>query len=332
MNKRKILVRVLSILVKDPGLTASLLGNVFKLFLLSLKSLSQGKRIIVVALTEHLGDVVATEPIVSFLKEKNPESILCWVIDRRYAAITRSNPAVDSTITVTSFSEWVLLKYFLSAKNSFDLHIDGKWCSKHGLVNKKQESFGITLDNYLQKGNLLYGFSRAGGIEMPAESPPTLHLKNDAVSLKDKYVVFHTSANNIVKEWNSGAWQSTAKFIIENYPRYHIIETGFKKNLDTPLERIVDMTGEKELDVLASLIRNADIFIGLDSGPAHMANALNKEAIVLMGTLDNFEEYMPFSGKFQREEKQVIVRHRGPLREMPFESVLDLLSKKFDSR
>ena len=58
------------------------------------------------------------------------------------------------------------------------------------------------------------------------------------------------------------------------------------------------MCGKLSLIETAEVINRAQIFIGIDSGPAHMANAMKVKSIILLGKYREITNYMPFSGNF----------------------------------
>jgi ADP-heptose:LPS heptosyltransferase len=73
----------------------------------------------------------------------------------------------------------------------------------------------------------------------------------------------------------------------------------------------------------AEVIRRASLFIGVDSGPAHMANAMGTPGVVLLGRYEAFDQYMPYTGRFAREEAARVIQWPEPAREIPVDHVFD---------
>ena len=73
----------------------------------------------------------------------------------------------------------------------------------------------------------------------------------------------------------------------------------------------------------AEVIRRARFFIGVDSGPAHLANAVQTPGIVLLGRLGKFRQYMPFTGFYAGSSPHVkIVRNLlGAVRDLTLTEV-----------
>ena len=90
------------------------------------------------------------------------------------------------------------------------------------------------------------------------------------------------------------------------------------------------MTGKKDLNEMAGIIKNCFLFIGIDSGFAHIANAYEKNAVILIGEFAGFKNYMPYSGKFQNEKENTIIYHSDPLKSLSCTAVLSLLEKKLN--
>ena len=69
--------------------------------------------VIVISLTEHIGDIIASEPISRYFKN-NFNNKIVWVVNKRYSDFVRHNPTIDHLICVDSMSEWTYLKRFLN--------------------------------------------------------------------------------------------------------------------------------------------------------------------------------------------------------------------------
>jgi heptosyltransferase III len=333
LNKIRVLWKTIWILLTDRELAASFFRNTFSLLTLRLKFFFIRQKFIVIARTAHLGDIVATEPVARYMKGKFPKSFLLWVVGTQYAELITTNPNIDKAITVSCFTEWILLKHFLRKKNVYDLHITNQVCERHHFINIKSNPYDITFDNYLEKGNLLYAFSRSEGIEIPDNIAPCLYLntENIAHNIPTNYIVMHTSSNHPDKMWSNECWNEMSKFILEQFSDYSIAEIGFEKKINIQDKRNIDLTGKKTLSSISKLINGCRLFVGIDSGLAHFANALDKDSLILIGTFRHFKNYMPYSGKFQREKDDIIFYYPGSLKNMPCQEMLDLVTKKLNS-
>ncbi|MGH7506611.1 MAG: glycosyltransferase family 9 protein, partial [Longimicrobiales bacterium] len=72
----------------------------------------------------------------------------------------------------------------------------------------------------------------------------------------------------------------------------------------------------------AEVIRRAALFIGVESGPGHLANAVGTPGVVLTGHFSGYERYMPYSGAYADGTSADLIQWDGPAREIPVERVL----------
>lgn len=314
------------VLVTDPALLFSLLRNVF--FFLA------NKKTVVIVLTEHIGDIVAAEPVGRYLKEKNSSARITWVINRKYKELLLNSPSISRVSTVTSLTEWILLKKLFRRINLYDLHVSGKVCEKHGWTLLNPNSKNISVDNYFQKGNLLYCFSRTAGLEVNDKTAPKFYLQTPGSAAQaSKTVVLHTSSNIPEKNWPSSCWNELVKDLIDIYKPAKIIEVGFTSQISIQHPLLERYCGKRSLVSIGTLIKDCSLFIGVESGFAHVANALEKQSIILAGKLPQFENYMPYSGKFMNEAESIILFFDKTLAEVNYNEArhrfIALLKNKF---
>ena len=73
---------------------------------------------------------------------------------------------------------------------------------------------------------------------------------------------------------------------------------------------------------LQALAKQHEFFIGVDSGPAHMANAWRRPALLLFGHFAGRDTWCPYEGLYAEREADVILRHPGPLAQLGAETVI----------
>ncbi len=73
----------------------------------------------------------------------------------------------------------------------------------------------------------------------------------------------------------------------------------------------------------AEVLRRATLFIGIDSGPSHLANAVKTPGIILMGRLLHWDSYMPYTGFYADPGNCRPLRHAGPVSDLPLEVCLN---------
>jgi hypothetical protein len=127
--------------VTDLAFALSFTRNVFLLLFLWLRNRFSKEDIVLISLTEHIGDLVATEPVSRYLRQQHAAARIYWAVDKQYSSLIECNPNIDRAITVSCFAEWKFLRHFASVRNRYDLHINHKVCAKYGLLITKANPY-----------------------------------------------------------------------------------------------------------------------------------------------------------------------------------------------
>ena len=328
-------------------LKAKLLGYQAGLHFKSVKSkLKQGQKLVAVIRTEHFGDIVAAEPISRYVRALHPDAYIVWFVKPAFHELVDFNPAIDEVhqeFCVTQRE--VLLK-----TGVFDKVIELQFknnnnCPKCQIFveNPVAERRNINIHNYLDYGNLLDVFAQSGDLipektAFPADDQPRLYLQNthsekaDSLGLTKKFIVIHCQSNYAPKDWPAQHWEKLVEWLADQY-NYKIVEIGLKSNLDVKTGAYRNLCGQLSILETAEVIRRADFFIGLDSGPSHLGNATGTFGIILMGSLNNFPHYNPYSGSYGRQENALFIRQEGlPCSALSFEFVREKVASALNNR
>ncbi len=283
-----------------------------------------------ILLAEHFGDIVACEPIASELKRLYPQSKIYWIVKKAYRDLVAYNPAID--VVVEEYS--VLQSILLTWKHPFDQFHN---CQMPGLRyypylgkmldNPRARSMNITLDTYYFQENLLTAFTKIGGLHA-INKTPKLFIPDAAVRaveqlrLPPKFVVVHCHSNWSNRDWQTEGWLQLIDDLVTTF-KVCVVEIGLKSTLPlTNDDRFVNLCGKLSLLETAEVIRRASYFIGIDSGPAHLGNAVGTFGFILLGKLNQFNRYMPYSGDYQSGRKaRFIVKDEAPSTELTYEEV-----------
>jgi heptosyltransferase-3 len=260
------------------------------------------ERSIGIVLTEHLGDIVACEPIGRYLRERHPDALICWVVNERYVDVVRAMPAVDRVVSIGCLVEaqQLLLGVF---DETYCLHFDGRCCEHcQASLRSPQADTRINLENYFDFGSLLPVMCRIGGL--PALNiAPTFQVASAARSeiatmgLAERYCVFHTLSNESCKDWTTGNWAALANRLVTEQG-LSVVEVGTASAFAGPQPGLLRLSGKLSIMQTAAVIEGAQLFVGIDSGPAHIANALEVPGVVLMGRYRKFTQHVPYTGGY----------------------------------
>ena len=139
--------------------------------------------------------------------------------------------------------------------------------------------------------------------------------------------MIHTQSNYAPKDWPTAKWQQLVQWLLEKYP-YQVVEIGLRSDLHIQHPRYRNLCGQLTILETAEVIRRARYFIGLDSGPSHLANAAGTFGFILMGSLNEFPVYNPYSGRYGRQEQCVLIREQGvPCAQLSLERVQQPIEK-----
>ena len=311
-----------------PHLLGALAGFARLAVTLAWHRLAPGRRrTISVGLVEHLGDIVAAEPVARAIRRDHPGASLRWFVRAPYAAVPARFPAIDHVVTVGCLTEWMLLCASGLAGETIDLHINGRYCPKCSVpIGKGGVAAQIGLDNYLRLGNLLWAQCLSAGLA-PIEDGPVLDPGSDAdrradwLCLPERFVVIHCAANEEARDWVVAKWRSLVDHITLRLG-LDVVEVG------TVARVIVGNAGRErtlcgDLSILetAAVIRRSTLFVGIDSGPAHIANAVGTRGVILLGAYRTFERYTPYSGAYGDGRLAELVRAEGPAATLTVETV-----------
>jgi hypothetical protein len=287
---------------------------------------------IIVGLLEHMGDIVACEPVSRFLKEKHPNGHLIWAVSPPYRELIDANPHIDETLVLECLTDWIKLTRHAEYDQVVDLHVNYRICPDCRIpLVKTGGNPCVTAFDWFDFGTLLEAFS-IGACLPPLSAAPQIYVQEehrkavDQLRLPDDFCVVHTISNDPTKDWDRQSWEALSESI-HNDLKIPIVEVGAGRHVDPPLrdQGYISLINRLPILQTAEVIRRARFFIGIDSGPAHLANAVKTPGVILLGQLGYFRKYMPFNGFFASDTPHVrLVRNlTGPVREIAVAEVAE---------
>jgi ADP-heptose:LPS heptosyltransferase len=118
-----------------------------------------------------------------------------------------------------------------------------------------------------------------------------LHLSEWGINRTDKVIVIHPGSGASIKLWTNESFAAIADSLAERYGVKVILAGGEGERV--MLRNILRLTKTNPLSwevgglgKLAALFERADLVLGLDSGPLHLAVATNTPTIQLFGPTD----------------------------------------------
>ena len=297
-----------------------------------------GRRVVAIALVEHLGDVVAAEPIARELRRRQPDAWIVWLVRRPYRELVAAFEAVDEVLVVRCLTQWILLAEDPPFDEVVDLHVHGRSCDVCSWELARREQRGVHLRNYYDHGPLLEVFCRAAGLQPPADPgprllpPPAAADAVDELALPDAFVAVHAASLQVERDWRPKRWDELARRIADELG-LPVVEVGLRRVLDGRSRGYRDLCGRLSPLGTAEVLRRARLFVGVDSGPAHLASAVGVPGVVLLGRYRSYARYTPFAGGYGDGSLATLVRAAdGPAADVAVEEAFAAVAARLLGR
>ncbi|MGA2878081.1 MAG: glycosyltransferase family 9 protein [Bryobacteraceae bacterium] len=267
-----------------------------------LDRLPSGARVAIIRL-RSLGDCVLTTPSLSLLKRARPDLQIAVVVEDRFRAIFAGNPDVDQILapnasSISRFRPHLALNMHGGA-TSVRLMLAAASGLRAGFghfrfqpmynvrIPRAQEI--LSVDRKVHTAEHLASAMFFLGV--PPTEIPRARLFAAPHSRTRPYAVLHPFASEAGKTWQPENFLAVA----EHLERRLGIEPLFVAGSGEDLAGFSEYTCFQgaPLEEVKSLLAGAAIFIGNDSGPAHIAAAFGRPVVVLWGSsdLDNWRPW-----------------------------------------
>ena len=296
-----------------------------------------GKETLMIGLIEHMGDIVAAEPLSRYARNAHPNATIGWATRKPYQEVVENFNAVDRPTIVSCMTEWLLLWSMQTTDVIWDLHISERPCLKCGISFRKVGNPGkITYKTYYDHGNLL-AVNCLNADLPPISDAPQITPDSAAVQavnsldLPKQIIVIHCKSNEDSRDWNVDKWKVLIAWIT-SHTEFVVCEIGSKACVvQNSACGTLDLCGSLSIMETAEVIRRAALFIGIDSGPAHLANATGTPGIILLGRYQGFQAYTPYSGGYGDGSLADLIRGDGPAANIPVEPVIAQVANRLRS-
>ena len=222
---------------------------------------------IVVGLIEHIGDIIACEPVARYLKRTYPSSLISWVVLEQYRELIDANPFIDETIIVECLTEWMRLVKHGKCDLVVDLHVNYRVCPHCRIpLYKTAGNRDVNVYEWFDYGSILQAFSLGAGLPR-LDDHPSLYIgenersKVDSFDLGKNYCVIHTRSNEAVKDWPIDQWRRLVDWLIKDRGT-KVVEVGKKVSKEQRLASLEfkEKYGEMFVDLMdeTSILETAE--------------------------------------------------------------------------
>lgn len=260
-----------------------------------LQSLARGARVAIIRL-RSMGDCVLTTPALEILKRARPDLEVGVIVEPRFRAIFEDHPAVtrilDPGLAAIARYRPELAVNFHGGARSMALAAASRAPFKAGFAHHRasglynvripraQEILGeerkVHTAEHLASAIFYLG--------APRSEIPRAWLTAEPARAARPYAVLHPAASAPEKTWPAEGFLRVARHLETAGGLEPVFVAGPGDDLSPFAGRRV-LAGAP-LAELKSLLAGASLFIGNDSGPAHMAAAFGVPVVVLYGPSD----------------------------------------------
>lgn len=310
------------------------------------------RKILVVRL-RSIGDTVLSTPCLIALRKFLPDARIDILLEDWVAPVLDGFDAVDNVLTVSKDAkDRIKLAQKLRRKKydvAFNLHggttatfLVRASGAKHR-VGYKNYQYSFFYNHLLSSATDFWKKEQThsaeqqlallGFVGIPvAEKPKTklavtqaavTSIKSKIPDLKSKIALIHPVAAFATKQWATKNFARIAEFLSEK--GFQIIAVATKKesrvleNLERSSKIPILTFDDLTLPEITALASDTDIFVGNDSGIAHMATAVNAPSVVIFGS-SNRNHWRPWTA----------TRHEVVYHELPCQPCAGYVCEEFD--
>ena len=269
-------------------------------------------RVLIVKLSS-LGDLFHALPVTHCLKDQMNATI-DWVTQPIYADLVHCFDDVENVITFPRKQFFTHAKAFVQTlrKYQYDYVLDLQGLLKSAIVTRMARSTWRIGPTYSREGSAFFYSARAGtrsatrrhAVDEALDVIRYLNLNPEPISFPVSFPILELPSTSnqriavapcsrwITKNWAPEQFVETLQALQNKHPvefyliggpddhaTCHYIETEIK----TDIHNYCDRTNLVEM---CSLIQAMDMVLSVDSGPMHVAAALNKPLLAIFGSTD----------------------------------------------
>lgn len=273
-----------------------------------------------------MGDIIHAMVALQFIKQHYPHIVIDWIVEESFKGVLQNHPHINEIYTLNLksikknrrkiFEEIKKVRHY--AKQEYDLVIDAQGLIKSAIVSKllgkKVAGFskhstreGFASFFYNTKVEIAYDKNVIERNAKVLSAPLSFEITSEQLHKKEPFLYFEPSqkVDDLIEKESK-----TVLFVIgASWPSKMYSKEKFVKIINTIKENCYVIWGSEEekkialyiasqscakvapklsLDELKALISKADLLIGNDTGPTHMAWALNRPSITLFGNTPGY--------------------------------------------
>jgi heptosyltransferase-3 len=271
-----------------------------------LERLPEGARAAIIRM-RSLGDCVLTTPAINLLKRYRPDLSVGVSVEDRYRTIFEGNPAVNEILAPTwqAVRRWkpaLCLNLNGGARSQWITALSGaRW--RAGFANHDTTiAYNITIpraQRVLGINRTVHTAERIASaffaLGVPVEEVPRAQLFTAEPPVKARYAVLHPFSTTPEKQWPAEHFCEVARYLV----LWRITPLFLVAEDEDPQPFAAHEVVRGKLNAVKALLSKASLFIGVDSGPVHIAAAFSVPSVVLFGSKSNPAVWSPWRTDYE---------------------------------
>ena len=263
-------------------------------------------RILVVRLGA-MGDIIHALPAVASLKNSFPGCDLTWAVEPQWECLLEGNPFVDRVISIEPGNPklWASGRRELRAGH-FDFAVDFQGLIKSAVaasLARPDRLFGLHRSEVREKAAALFYSNEVRthaahvvdrNLELAAAAGATTILKSfhipegaaESALPEGHFVLASPLAGWRAKQWPLDFYADLGRRLFAEMGIPLVVNAPLGSSLDVPSARPQTWLHTSSVAGLIHATRRAAAVLGVDSGPLHLAAALNKPGVAIFGPTD----------------------------------------------
>ncbi|MBD3379907.1 MAG: lipopolysaccharide heptosyltransferase II [Candidatus Omnitrophica bacterium] len=281
---------------------------------------------ILIARTDRIGDVVLSTPVIRQLRKNYPDAYISFMVQSGNRDLVANNPDLDEVITldrrgsekgfrgIFRFSRMIRRKKFdtaialhptnrvhllfflagipvrigydrkmaflLTRKIRHDKHLFGEHESVSTLKLMRDAGFAVDIEDI------------SPYVESSAKDRDSVDSVFRDLGISESPVAVHPGASCPSKRWDPDGFAEVSEVLRKKYGK-DIVLIGGDETMEisrsiasSSKEKLIDLTGALRLGELAEFLSRCCVLVSNDSGPVHVAAAVNTPCVVIFGRSD----------------------------------------------
>ena len=261
-----------------------------------IQQLPAGSAVAIIRL-RSLGDCVLTTPAIALLKQYRPDLRISVVVEDRFAPVYEGNPDIEAIVSPSLAAVRILKPELcinlhggtrsavLTSASGASFRAGFAHFRTPALYNLRIPTAQEILSVNRKVHTAEHIASAVFWLGVPAAPIPRACLFADVPAARRPYAVLHPVAAAPAKTWPAERFLAVARHLRAEHDLQPLFIAGPADDL-SPFSEFETIAGAP-LSQTKSLLAGASLFIGNDSGPAHMAAASGVPVIVLFGPSDS---------------------------------------------